>query len=329
MLEVDAKALISASTEAFKAVLDIFTKENSIKFNKLDKQVADLKSEIGELRRSLEYSQRDIDEYKQRITVLESDKIASEKIIKEIQNDLENAIKRQDYMEDQQRRDNLVFGGISEDKNESWEQSELKVKELIRNRLGVTGPVDIERAHRIGRFQRAAPGSSNRPRNIVAKFSSFRVRDNVLRNASKLKGNRDGLFISEDLCKASRTKRQEQLAQLKQAKNEGLVAYFSYTTLKTRERGPSTDHHEESRNNGNRQGGQGNHGSNGGRGRVGGGRGGGRGGATRGAATNAVPNADSNADSNADPQEDESDASPTPSQRATRATNKSGTKPSK
>ena len=99
MLEVDAKALISASTEAFKAVLDIFAKENSVKFNKLDKQVADLKSEVEDLRRSLEYSQLDIDEYKQRIKVLEEGKIATEKAVLGLREELGNTNMRHDYME--------------------------------------------------------------------------------------------------------------------------------------------------------------------------------------------------------------------------------------
>ncbi len=78
--------------------------------------------------------------------------------------------------------------------------------------------LDIERAHRIGQRD------NNRPRTIIARFTHFRQREDVLRNAFKLKGTR--VFVNEDLCPASQEKIKAQLPLYKQARAEGKVAFF-------------------------------------------------------------------------------------------------------
>ena len=135
---------------------------------------------------------------------------------------------RLDYLEDQSRRNNLRIDGIKEEQGETWEHVAEKVKALVKNKIGIQGEIPIERAHRVGK------PSGDRPRSIVARFLSFTDKNNILRNAKKLKGS--NLYINEDLCETSRNKRKEQLPQLKQARSEGKIAYFVHTRLVIKER---------------------------------------------------------------------------------------------
>ena len=52
---------------------------------------------------------------------------------------------RVDYLENQSRRNNLVFYEIEGDAWETWEKSEEKVRKLVKEKLGIDlGNKDIE-----------------------------------------------------------------------------------------------------------------------------------------------------------------------------------------
>ena len=77
-------------------------------------------------------------------------------------------------LEAQSRRDNLRFHGFEDKRDETWEESELKVRDYIRDDLGVDeSSIQIERAHRLR--------SKNSPRPVILKFSHYKDRDKVLK----------------------------------------------------------------------------------------------------------------------------------------------------
>ena len=51
------------------------------------------------------------------------------------------------YLENQYRRNNIRVSGIPEAVGETWEDSEAKVKAVIKEKLQID--VDIERAYRV------------------------------------------------------------------------------------------------------------------------------------------------------------------------------------
>ena len=83
----------------------------------------------------------------------------------------------------------------------------------------------IERAHRIGKLE---PGIE-KPRTIAVKFLSFKDRDTVLKNSKLLKNT--GIYINEDFSDAVQQRRREQIPKMKQARERGKIAYFSYDRL--------------------------------------------------------------------------------------------------
>lgn len=104
-------------------------------------------------------------------------------------------------LEDRSRRDNLIFHGIP-DIQETWPQTEEKVSNLLSNWLGIQlASVDIERAHRLGKF------SGSRCRPVIIKFSSFKTKEKVLQAKAKLKEH--DVSVTEDFSPATREVRRK------------------------------------------------------------------------------------------------------------------------
>ena len=206
--EVDS--LLKAQREAFSDTVSLLMKSYESRLEKSNSEFIELKCCFEALKSEFSNQNKLVVELRAEI---DAQKASSERI---------------DYLEDQSRRNNLRIDGIEEDQGETWEHVAEKVKGLVRNKIGIQGEVPIERAHRVGK------PFGDRPRTIVARFRNFPDKDNILKNASKLKGS--SLYINEDLCQASRDKRKEQLPQLKQARSEGKIAYFVHTRLVIKER---------------------------------------------------------------------------------------------
>ena len=80
-------------------------------------------------------------------------------------------------LEDRSRRNNLRFDGIKEHENESWEDCKNKIYDLLENKIEVDiENVVIKRAHQTGKKNK------NRFRPIVAQFSFYKDKMNILNN---------------------------------------------------------------------------------------------------------------------------------------------------
>ena len=63
------------------------------------------------------------------------------------------------YLEFQSKRNNLVFHGIPEEKDETWDDCGAAVRKILEEKMGMEEAwrdtdIAIERAHRIGRFSK-------------------------------------------------------------------------------------------------------------------------------------------------------------------------------
>nr|XP_050024309.2 uncharacterized protein LOC126518577 [Dermacentor andersoni] len=99
-----------------------------------------------------------------------------------LSSEIKNLTEKCDDAENRLRRSNLIFFGITDAAGETWEQSEEHVIAFCSEHLGVSiNADDIERAHRMGRFQE----SKNRP--IIVKLAHFKVKSKILTAGPKLK----------------------------------------------------------------------------------------------------------------------------------------------
>ncbi len=111
-------------------------------------------------------------------------------------------------LENEKRRNNIIVYGMPEEEQENSEQSEEKVKELIKDKLNIEDEIGIERVHRIGRKKQARvpnqdsastqeerPGDQQRkdeteeasandiqpkPRPVIVRFVNCKDKDRVL-----------------------------------------------------------------------------------------------------------------------------------------------------
>lgn len=222
----DIKVMFEVQQKAYKDIAELLMADMNGKMKSLEQQ-------NQELLHSLEFTQREVDSLKIENKSLKEDlhKVKGElnKVIV-FDEKIRKINDRLDYQEDYSRRNNLRFDGVEEKPNETWEETEDRIQRVLRDKLNL-GAVRLERAHRVGP---RVPLGSNRPRTVVARFTSFGDRQEALRNSSKLKNTH--IYINEDLCETSVQLRKAQLPELKKARQEGKIAYFSHTKLIIRDR---------------------------------------------------------------------------------------------
>ena len=109
------------------------------------------------MKNSLEFSQKDIDDLKPALLKLQE----LDSAIEEIQDDLDHQEEQMEYLENQSRRNNVRVDGIPEEDNETWEETEAKVKQVLKDELNLASAPDIERAHRVGKSSRRPASAQN------------------------------------------------------------------------------------------------------------------------------------------------------------------------
>ena len=96
-------------------------------------------------------------------------------------------------LKDRSRQNNLRFERIKEHESESWEDCKNKICDLLGNKLEMDiENVVIEPAHRTGKRNK------NGSWPIVAQFSFYKDKMNILKNCKKLKNTRFSLRISQE-----------------------------------------------------------------------------------------------------------------------------------
>ena len=181
---------------------------------------------------SLEFSQEELKDLKEvhanlkestaskadlEYAVTKSGKRADE--VKESTEELEVKV---DDLENRSRRNNLCFDGIKEDANESWSDSEEKVRKLLSTNLKVsTDDFTIERAHRVSKNNQAG-----KPRTIVVKLNNYKTKEAILKSKRGLKGT--NVFVHEDFSQKVLTKRKELLLKIHEKRKKGNIAFLRY-----------------------------------------------------------------------------------------------------
>jgi len=90
-------------------------------------------------------------------------------------------------IEARSRRNNLLFKGFPEDRNENCAAT---ISDFIKNRLMIADEMSIQRVHRLGQF------NHDRDRFIIVAFTNYTDTESILAQAYKLKGST--LAISRD-----------------------------------------------------------------------------------------------------------------------------------
>ena len=152
------REMLQIQERMFKNMFESILSSVNTRIDKVVKSVAELKT-------SLEYSQQDIDDLKEAADAIDD----MEEELEDIERGLHKYEEKLEYLENQSRRNNVRIDGIPEEDNETWLNTEAKVKEAFHEKLNLSFEPVIERAHRVGARPRpsATGGINRRPRTIV------------------------------------------------------------------------------------------------------------------------------------------------------------------
>ena len=222
--QVSFEKMLDVQQKAFQACLQSFVEANN---KRVDELVREHAREVADLRMSLQYTQREVDEIKTTIHT-QSDRLCN--TIRDVeqvscaQRETEDGL---DYVENQTRRNNLRIDGVAEIAAENWTDTEAVLRKSFATALKLpeaqANTIRIERAHRTG------PNSTGRPRTIVVRFEAYKDRDCILQAARKEKPR--GVFVNEDLSHRVMQRRKELMPKLREARSNGKIAYLVYDRL--------------------------------------------------------------------------------------------------
>ena len=144
--------------------------------------------ETDDLKQSIETYQNITDD-KLKGTENSIDKIKEtfKREIEKLKKDNDDTNNKLRILKDRSRQDNLHFDGIEEWEEESWEDTEQNLKDTLDEILGIQN-IKIVRAHRAGDKKRSPC------RTIVAKLSSFKIKERILTEAKKRKPRYSKVF---------------------------------------------------------------------------------------------------------------------------------------
>lgn len=118
--------------------------------------------------------------------------------------------KKVDDLEGRSKRQNVLFYGMDIEQNETNESLELRVKELLTDKLEMAEDVEFDRVHRTS-------DKPNAP--VIAKCTFYKHKVSILKHKNKLKGS--NIFVGEDYSQSVRDTRKKLTDVMKTLKGEG------------------------------------------------------------------------------------------------------------
>ena len=167
---------------------------------------------------------------------------------------------KQEYLENQSRRNNIKITGVQEDDTEkTWDNTEIIVKKMIRKKLGIQEDVKIERAHRVGkklksrapprpappRHDGCASQSSGSSRPIIPKIQSWKTKETILKVAWKKRPK--GIEFMADFSRRTFKIRASKIPEMLEARKEGKAAFMVMDKLIIYDRLPDSDKNRNGR----------------------------------------------------------------------------------
>ncbi|XP_065647333.1 uncharacterized protein LOC136077015 isoform X2 [Hydra vulgaris] len=172
-----------------------------------------LKKELRELNKAVEFVSNNYDK------IVADHQTSKTSLINENANS--KMINKLAELEDRSRRNNLRFCGIEEIENESWEDSENKVREFLNNKLQLHGNFEIERAYRVGK---KLPENNKKNRSIVVRFLNYKDKATILRKYTTMKLWTQKVYINEDYGDHTLELRKKLLNEAKDLRAKGKYA---------------------------------------------------------------------------------------------------------
>lgn len=174
----------------------------------LDKFAKDIHSHIKELKETCSDTNG-------KITAIEKIVVELKKQNLEMQVKVETLESKVEFLERQFKKNNIIYFGISETKEESLPILEQKTIAIISEMQKVhIKPDDIANLYRIGK-----DNNGRHPRPVFIALASFKKKMEILSNRSKLKGT--DIFVNDDLTPKQREVRKNLQIHARRLREEG------------------------------------------------------------------------------------------------------------
>ncbi|XP_061179393.1 uncharacterized protein LOC133188019 [Saccostrea echinata] len=203
----------------FQSITDSITTLNE-RVNKFESEVKDVKQIVSSIEASAQSmsdmfenvkSHADQDLRSIRIDTANLDKKLTSDIT-ELSNGQRELEKSVIDLKSRSMRDNLVFTGIPENREENCEDV---LRDFLKTKLKIHDEIPFERVHRLGKPDEFR----TKPRNIVAKFSFYKDREFVRKRAPlKLKGS--NIWVNEQFPPEVEEKRRKLYPVMRKAMKE-------------------------------------------------------------------------------------------------------------
>ena len=195
-------------------------------FNFLRQMKDDLAKQNNSVSKDISEVNRKIDSISDSVNCLrtENDKLRAEN--KTLRDEMASMKSQLDKLEGHSRRNNVRIHGIEGTINENWTECESKVRNFIKNDLGLPDmeSVEIERAHRV---KSKAPNACT----IIVKFSKFKDRECILNKAKSVLSRDTGMMVQPDYTERVKKHRRVLGERLVQERQKNKYASIRFDKL--------------------------------------------------------------------------------------------------
>lgn len=180
----------------------------------------EMKEDLKEMRESFSNLKNEVGELREEVSDLRrvNDELKTENV--DLKARVENVERKTDDLECRSRRNNLIIYGLPRQDDESWQDCEDSVREMIVDKLELVDDFQFDRVHRLN-------GKPDSP--VVARCTFYKDKDKILKAKRKLQGSH--VFIGEDFSQRIREIRKKLSPHLKTAKSEGKRATMIFDHL--------------------------------------------------------------------------------------------------
>ena len=225
------KEMLDLQQKSFKATIEVLV-------DRLKSEIKEIRKEQEELKLSVKFCSGKYEDSKKSLEKVDTEITSVYAQIKSINKELNEGFEdlewKNEYLQNQSRRNDIKITGVPEGEEEkTWDDTEAIVKNLISDKLGIEEEVEIERAHRVGKKQRNFPprrhdGSASQehraPRPIIAKIQSWKTKEHILRVARKKKPR--GVVFMGDFSKRTLEGRRSKILDMIEARRNGKTAFM-------------------------------------------------------------------------------------------------------
>ena len=227
-LEEKFRDMLKLQASSYQDSLKIFVDSTN---KRIDTFITNFAKDISEVKVSLEYTQKEVDELKQKINLNETSMSQITSAITSIESNNVILTEQAEYLDNYSRRNSLRVEGLPEGQTaETWESTEANFRTLVKEKLGLHDDIEVERAHRIGQRR------EDKHRSVAVKLLRYKDKERIIKRASNLAGT--GIYINQSYSDKVMKKRNELWPIVKAERAKGKFAYIQFDKLVVKDRNP-------------------------------------------------------------------------------------------